>query len=249
MSSTGFTENMPHESHQADGRLVTCRCHSAIRSFIIGVTALEVIDLFSDGLVQANPVMLSSAQPHPHTYTSTPPALPPTSVPVVRVSEVEVSGPSHVPAVPMMESKPDEETTLQKNKTSAESSPSPKCHCITLILISPSVSAMSSTGSTSFPVVVVPKLSIPAEAYSEHLNRPGGSKDNLCYLCPFRHTNLYCILTHVRKHLEITIGCPICSRGCQNATSLCQHGRDVHGIQIVTSSTSLQDVIAAVEET
>ena len=70
---------------------------------LLELPASEVIDLLSGVLVKAKPVMLSSAQPHPHTYTSTPSAHLPVSVPVVGVSEVEVSGPSHIPAVPTME--------------------------------------------------------------------------------------------------------------------------------------------------
>ena len=107
---------------------------------------------------------------------------------------------------------------------------------------------MPSTGSTSFPVVVVPKLAIPAEVYPEHLNRPGRGKDYLCCLCHFRHSNLDCFLTHIRKHLEVTIGCPVCGRGYQNTASLCKHGRDIHSIQIVVSSTSLQGDVAPEEE-
>ena len=101
--------------------------------------------------------------------------------------------------------------------------------------MSPSVSAIPYTSSIFSPVVVVPKLAISAEAYPELLNRPGGGKDYLCCLCPFRHSNLDSILTHVRKHLEVIIGCFICGRGYQNVASLHKHGRDVHSIQIVAS--------------
>ena len=60
-------------------------------------------------------------------------------------------------------------------------------------------------------------------------------------LCLFRHSNLDYILTHVRKHLEIIIGHPICGKGYQNIASLHKHGRDAHNIQI--ASTSLLGVI------
>ena len=190
-----------------------------LKVVLLGSPAVEVIDLLSGGLAQTKPVLLSSAQPHPCTYTSIPPAPPPASVSVVGVSEVEVFRPSHIPAVLTMELKSDEETTMLKAKTSAEYAPSPKHHHITLTLISPSVSTTPPTGSSSFPVVVVSKPAIPAEAYPELFNRPSGGKDYLCCLCPFRHSNLDCILAHVRKHLEITIGCPVSSRGYQNAAS------------------------------
>ena len=94
----------------------------------------------------------------------------------------------------------------------------------------------SSTKSVSYPVVVVPKLAIPAEAYPEHLNQPGDTKEYLCHLCTFRHSNLECILTHIMKLLDITIGCFVCGKGYQKVTSLHKHGRDVHSIQIVASA-------------
>ena len=50
---------------------------------LLGSPASEITDLLSGGLMQAKPVMLSSAQPHPCTYTSSPPAPPSASVPVV----------------------------------------------------------------------------------------------------------------------------------------------------------------------
>ena len=127
-----------------------------------------------------------------------------------------------------------------------------KCHHIIPTPAQSSDSPMPFTGSTSsdpssksasYPVVVVPKLAIPAEAYSEHLNQPGGGKEYPCHLCTFRHLNLDCILTHMRKHLNIMIGCPVCGKGYQNVALLCQHGRDVHSIQIV----ALIDVIPTEE--
>ena len=127
---------------------------------------------------------MTTAQPHPHTYTATRPALPPASVPVVGVSES-----SPVPVIVTMESKPNEEipTTLKTLKTKISDIPAPvsKCH-ISTTLISSSVSAMPSGSSTaSMPIVVVPELAIPADAYPEHLNRPGRGKDYLCQLCHF----------------------------------------------------------------
>ena len=189
---------------------------------LLGSPALEVIDLLSGRLAQVKIVMLSSAQPYPCSYTFTPFAPPSASVPVVGVSEVVVCGPSHFPAVPTIKAKSHGETTLPKAN-----------------LISQSVSAYTVYQFNFFPVVAVPELAIPAEAYPVWLNRPGGGKDYLCHLCHFRHSNLDCILTHIRKHLGITIGCPICCRGYLNATSLHEHGGDVHGIQIVASSISL----------
>ena len=122
----------------------------------------------------------------------------------------------------------------------------PKCHHIIPTLVHSSDSPVPSTSSTSYepstrlvsyPAVVVPKLTIPAEAYPACLNRPVTGKDDLCCLCSFRCSNLDCILTHVRKHLDIMIGYPVCGKGYQNVVSLCKHGRDVQSVQIVTSSS------------
>ena len=106
-----------------------------------------------------------------------------------------------------------------------------------------STSSGPSTKLVLYPSVVVPELTIPADAYPEHLNWPGGHKEYLCHLCTFRHSNLDCILTHIRKHLNITISCPVCSKEYQNVASLHKHGRDVYSVQIVP----LADVIPTEE--
>ena len=177
---------------------------------LFGSPASEVTDLLSGGVAQTRPVTAAaSAQPCPHTYTSTPPAPPPASVPVVGVTAS-----IHIPVVPQLsQCLMMMKTTLLKTKISTDSAPISKCHQITTTLSSPSVPATSSASSISFPVLVVPKLAISAEAYPEHLSRPGGGKDYLCCLCHFRHSKLVSILTHVRKHLDVTIGCSICGRG------------------------------------
>ena len=76
-----------------------------------------------------------------------------------------------------------------------------------------------------------------------HLNRPSGGKEYLCHLCTFRHSNLDCILSHIRKHLNIMISYPVCGTGYQNAASLHKHGRYVHNGPIV----ALADVIPTEE--
>ena len=84
-----------------------------------------------------------------------------------------------------------------------------QCQHITPTSIGPSSSVSNLSSSSSamkFPVVVGSELALPAEAYPERINKPGGGKDYLCHLCLFRHSNLDSILTHVRKHLEVTIG-------------------------------------------
>ena len=42
-------------------------------------------------------------------------------------------------------------------------------------------------------------------------------------IVPFLHSNLDSILTHVRKHLDITIVCPVHGSGYQNAVNLQKH--------------------------
>ena len=198
------------------------------------------VDLLSSGLVQTtSSTIAASVQPHPHAYTSTSSAPPPTSVLVVGVSTSSTS--SYISVVPPVESTSnDDEATPPKAKISDDS----KHHCITPMLISLS----PSTSSIFLPAVVVPKLAIPTEAYPEHINRPCGGKDYLCHLHPFRHSNLDSILTRVRKHLDVTIGCTICGTGYQNAASICKHGRNIHSIQIMVSSTPMQGVIVPEEE-
>ena len=167
--------NMPSRPYQVEVDLLHAYAFQQLQVALLGLPAAEVIDLLSDGLVQARPVTeAASAQPHPCAYTSTPPAPPPASVWIVGVSEF-----SHIPAVPTIELKSNEETTPVKTKTSDDFVPISKCHGITTTVISLSVSATPSTSAISFPVVVVPKLAIPGEAYLECLNRPGGGKDYL----------------------------------------------------------------------
>ena len=174
-------------------------------------------------------------------YTSPPAAPVPTSVSVLGVSNLI--------STELMPS--DESLTTAMKSQDFPVSP-PKHHCITPTLVQSSDSPMLLTSSTSsdpstksasYPIVVVPDLKIPVEAYPEHLNQPGGGKEYLCYLCTFRHSNLDCILTHARKHHNITIGYPVCHKGYQNVVSLHKHGRDIHSVQIVT----LADVIPTEE--
>ena len=157
------------------------------------------------------------------------------------------------------ESKPDEEnpTALKTIKTKISNIPAvSKHHQISTTLICPSVSAMLSTSSAvpstsstmSTPTIVVPELVIPADAFPELLNKPDRGKDYIGQLCHFSHSTFSSILTHVRGHLDITVGCAICSRGYQNVASLQKHGRDADNIQIVASTTSLQGFVDPKEE-
>ena len=92
-----------------------------------------------------------------------------------------------------------------------------------------------SNKSTSYPILIVPELAIPAEAQPKWLNQPGGGKEYRCQLCAFHHTDQDCMLTHIRKHLDIGIGCPVCSKGFQNIASLHKYGKKAHEVQIGAS--------------
>ena len=106
--------------------------------------------------------------------------------------------------------------TIMESQDVPTSTPKHCCIIPTLVWSSTSfTSSDPSTKSPSYPVVVVPEFTILAEAYPEHLNRPGRGKEYMCQLCAFRHSNLDCFLTHVRKHLNIMIGCPVCGKGYQ----------------------------------
>ena len=108
-------------------------------------------------------------------------------------------------------------------------------HCCIVPVPILDVPSTSST-SSSYPIVMVPELTFPTDAYPECINRPGGGKDYLCCLCSFHHTNYDCMLTHIRKHLNITIRCPGCGQGFQNAASFCKHRKKTHQIQILASA-------------
>ena len=160
----------------------------------------QVIDLLPGGLGQAMASTLAMtftsistcvtpAQPCPQIYTSTPPGPPPSSVPVLGISTTSPT-PVDAPAMTSLSGV----SALPKTKLSKTSDDFPS-HCIipTSVGLSSSVSTKSSLSSTS--VVVGPELAIPAEAYPEWINRPGGGKEYLCHLCQFRHSTLDSILT------------------------------------------------------
>ena len=193
---------------------------------LLGSPAAEIMDILSASLPKLATV--TSAQPHPCTFTGTPPA----SVPLKRITEL-----SSAPVMVMAgSSKPDEEipASLEASKTKISNIP------VTTTLVSLSTSAHPSTSSvqslstgpaTTIATIVVPELAIPADAYPECINRPGIGKDYLYQICYFSHTNLDSVLTHIRRHLDITVGCPICCKGYQNAALVWKHGREATPLQ------------------
>ena len=195
---------------------------------LLGSPAAQVIDLLAAGGMQLTLASKGNDILPPKAYTSTLMAPPPQTVPIVGVTSslsiasVSVGG---------------SEATVADFQEVAPSIVIPKCHQIaptsiqspeSPILSSSSSSPGPSSKSDTYPILVVPELAIPAEAQPEQLNQSGGGKKYQCQLCTFCHSNLDCILTHIRKHLDITIGCPICGKGFQNAASLHKHGRKAH---------------------
>ena len=97
----------------------------------------------------------------------------------------------------------------------------------------PATTSRASSSPSKLPLVVVSELVVLAHALLEWINCPWGCKNYKCQLCDFQHTNKDCMLTHIQQHLEILIGCPMCSKGFQNVASLHKHGRKIHLIHIV----------------
>ena len=87
----------------------------------------------------------------------------------------------------------------------------------------------------NYCLITVPKLAVPTHALPEWINSPGGHKHYKCQISVFQHTNRDCMLMHIWQHLELSVGCPMCWKGLQNAASLCKHGQKVHSINIVES--------------
>ena len=189
---------------------------------LLGSPAAGVIDLLLKGLPQS-PLSLEPTVQLPCVYTSTSSAPPLPAIPIAGFT-------SSTPEITT-----DEGATMVPDPQEAPQN-IPKHFCIIPTPIPTLEAPSTSSTSSSCPIVVVLELAIPADAYPECINRPGGGKNYLCYLCSFHYTNYDCILTHVRKHLDLTIGCPGCGKGFQNVTSLHKHGREVHKIQIVASA-------------
>ena len=109
---------------------------------------------------------------------------------------------------------------------------SSKC-CRIIPMPIPATPSRASSSPSRLPLVVVPKLVVPAHALLEQMNHPGGCKDYKCQLCDFQHTNRDCMLMHIWQHLKISIGCPMCSKGFQNMASIHKHRRKTHVIHIM----------------
>ena len=196
---------------------------------LLGMLMVQVINILASRLA-SSPWLDTPSQPHPKMYISTSPSPHPQSVPIMGKSSTIPK-----PTVASTSAAPQAMAPTALEGTDPEVSQ----HC----KIIPTPLEPSSTNTKWSleipPMVVVQELLILTEANPECLNRPGGGKDYLCHLCQLRHSNLDMILMHIRKHLEVVVGCPVCGKGYQNAGSLCKHSKEVHHIQIVASASSV----------
>ena len=167
------------------------------------------------------------AIPPPQAYTMTPMVPPPSTIPIVGITKSSLS-------VASVSSSGTKATALVSHEIS------PKCCCIVPTSVQPPESfplpsSPPSPGpsdeSALYATLIFPELAIPMEAQPEWINQPGGGMEYQCQLCAYQHTNKDCMLTHIRKHIDITIGFPMCSIGFQNVDSLCKHGKKVYAFQ------------------
>ena len=186
---------------------------------LLGIPAAKILDvLMMATKSETSSTPLSSKLLHSATtLLATTPCtivLPP-KVPIVGVIEVEEP--------PLVEASTSKKIPSPSTLADHEVGSS-KCRRIILTPI-----LITSPNSTSLafrlPSIIVPKLEVLVYTLPEQINHPGGHKDYKCQLCTFQHTNKYCMVTHIWQHLEISVGCPMCSKGFQNAASLCKHGR------------------------
>ena len=171
---------------------------------LLGSPASNLIDILAARLLPPTVSTILTVQT-PHISTDTQMAPPPTSIPKLGLtSSPSTSSPSIL--------KPAEPPT--------------KHHCM-FPTSSPLPATPPSPGPlvNPFLMVVVAELAIPLDVMPEQTNLPGGLKNYQCQLCTFTHTYRDCMLTHIQKHLNITISCPISRKGFQNATSLRKHSK------------------------
>ena len=164
-----------------------------LEAALLGSSVSSLIDLLSERLQPSLKIWLAPHVQHLQAYTTSKHmAPPPMSVPVGGLTS---SSPFSVPPV-------------VKNTDP----PSKQCHIVpTLIQLSAKLSPLPdnplSPGPSVKPflTVVIPELAIPPEAMLEQIKQMGGVRNYQCWLGTFVHTNKDCMLTHVHKHLNITI--------------------------------------------
>ena len=198
---------------------------------LLGSPAAQLLNLLATGVIQSASASQRQMIHPPQAYTMTLKAPPPSIMPIVGGTNSSLS-------VASTSSSGSKATALVSQETS------PKHCCIVPTSIQPPESfplpssppsAGPSDKSASYPTLIVPELAIPMEAQPEEINQPGGGKEYQCQLCTYHHTDKDCMLTHIRKQLDITIGCPMCGKGFQNTASLQKHSQKAHEVQTVAS--------------
>ena len=212
---SGPAENQVGKPHLQFGRASLCRHYA-----LLGLPVAKLLNVLATGTQHQTASTCSTSVPLCPSTTSSMPSSPP-SVPIAGITDTEE--PVEAQA----------STSKLSPPTSADiEAASPKCHQIIPVPI-PTTTSKSSSLPSKLPVIHVPELAAPAHALPEWIDCPGGCKDYKCQLYAFQHTNRDCMLMHIWQHLEISIGCPMCRKGFQNAASLCKHGKKVHSIHIV----------------
>ena len=193
---------------------------------LLGSPVARLLDVLAMGIQhQTTSSHLTSVPLHPSATSSTPSSL--ASVPIAGITDMER------PA----EAKASTSNILPPTMSTDVEPVSPK-HCWIIPVPIPTTESRSSSLPSKLPVVVVPELAVPVHALPEQINCPEGCKDYRCQLCEFQHTDKDCMLMHIWQHLDISIGCPMHSKGFQNATSLCKHGKKVYYIHIVETENA-----------
>ena len=187
---------------------------------LLGTPAAKMLDMLLMATTSQPLCTLLSSKPF---NSATTPAT--TSLMIVAPPQVTIVG------VTQVEESPSTGAAASKSLPSTSSDPKvipSKCQ-----RIMPTLMPTTNSSIPNLPSIIVPKLVVLMYALPEQINHPGGHKNYKCQICAFQHTNRDSMLTHFQQHLEISVGCPMCGKGFQNAASLCKHGQKVHSIKIV----------------
>ena len=219
----GFAENLPLKSHPEPSWTITCRCIPTARSSSARDSSSQDIGCtFTGYLLSAG--IHSSSKSFPMIIPTS------TSSTLVAHPQVAIVG---VTQVPVPEKSPSTETAINESIPSTSSGPEvtpSKCH-----KIMPTPIPTKSSSIPNLHSIIVPELVVLKYALPEWIHHQGGCKDYKCWLCVFHHMNRDCMLMHIQQYLEISVGCPMCSKGFQNGVSLHKHGWQVHSVSKVES--------------
>ena len=135
---------------------------------LLGSSAAKLLDVLLMSMQhQATPLQSTTVPPHPPAASSISP--PPSSFPIMGVTDIVGLADAKATLSEIAALKPSTETEVMPSK----------CWHIIPTPITPTTSRSSSIPS-QFPIVVVPKLVIPASTLPEQINYPRGCKDYKC---------------------------------------------------------------------